>query len=412
MTRQTLALTLSIVALSLTGCFSDDGGGGNDAEVGRLTITGVEGLRYETASQSGQTNGAGEFRYYDGETISFWIGDLQIAQDVPAKPFLSPIDFSAANREQLYAGASDAYNLSTHTLVEERLARLDPVAINVTRLLLILDEDKVTRLGDDKDPRNNIKLTDRVLEQFNRALAATPETIDFTADIAAFAANTPNSPINTVLQQVCFFPPDDRRCEALADQSELDKLEADIAELEADIDPIEQEIEVIEASEPVDEARKKELLAQLTALEEDLEKTIARLQKLQMDNRDILDARRSVADRSATTVETFLVEQTRRYNSIAGRDYFITPYELNISAADTSMKTLTVQSRNGAPELSGLDAMSTNPGAILVPRWDAASREVDFHATGQPATEAEVRLAFRPAADYRWFQLQLRPIVD
>jgi hypothetical protein len=301
----------------------------------------------------------------------------------PRSASLTPIDFSESNRRPLQSASSDRFGLTTHHIVEERLAREDAQTVNIMRILLILDEDKLNRLGDAEDPKNNIKLTDRVIDQFNEGLALLEQPVDLTADIEAFAAQLPDSPINSVIQQICFYPEDDRRCEAPANQSEIDQLEA--------------ELETFEDDEK----------------ESDEYKTLqARLQELREKTREIEEGRRAVGDRSVTTVETFLVEQTRRYHSIAARDYYITPFELSIPASDTGIKTLEIRSFRGAPDLTGLDAISTNQDAVMVPRWSAQVREVDFYITGDPGTEGEVRISFRPAGDYRWFQSQVRPVIE
>lgn len=57
---------------------------------------GIENVHYETRSQSSTTNGNGEFRYHPGETLTFRVGDLVLAENVPAAPFLSPETLTVA----------------------------------------------------------------------------------------------------------------------------------------------------------------------------------------------------------------------------------------------------------------------------------------------------------------------------
>ncbi|MDD3992959.1 MAG: hypothetical protein PHV70_12510, partial [Desulfobacteraceae bacterium] len=57
----------------------------------------VEGLYYQTPSLTGQTNNAGEFKYRDGEQVSFFVGDLngiKLGQAVVngGKTVITPID--------------------------------------------------------------------------------------------------------------------------------------------------------------------------------------------------------------------------------------------------------------------------------------------------------------------------------
>lgn len=52
---------------------------------------GVSGLSYKTATQSGMTNAAGEFKYLEGESISFNVGGIQLGKAL-GKAQLSPFD--------------------------------------------------------------------------------------------------------------------------------------------------------------------------------------------------------------------------------------------------------------------------------------------------------------------------------
>jgi hypothetical protein len=76
----------------------------------------VKGLRYKTATQTGETNAAGEFRYNSGEAITFSIGDIELPT-LAAKALINP--YIIANTENLD----------------------DAVAMNITRLLQSLDTD-------------------------------------------------------------------------------------------------------------------------------------------------------------------------------------------------------------------------------------------------------------------------------
>jgi hypothetical protein len=82
---------------------------------GKLTGA-IKGLHYKTATQTGETNSAGEFSYLDGETISFSIGDIKLPS-VTAKNTMS------------------AYTLAGNDAID------NTVALNITRLLQTLDQD-------------------------------------------------------------------------------------------------------------------------------------------------------------------------------------------------------------------------------------------------------------------------------
>jgi hypothetical protein len=118
------ALILSSVVL-LANC----GGGGSDSP---STLTGVFidspviNIGYRTATQNGDTNSRGEFKYLAGETVSFFIGDLEFPP-VLAAEVLTPLDMA------------DTDDVAHH------------MVINIIRLLQLLDKDG--------DPDNGINIT-------------------------------------------------------------------------------------------------------------------------------------------------------------------------------------------------------------------------------------------------------------
>lgn len=67
---------LTVVSLGLlAGC-----GGSDDADpnlqVGRISATPVENMRYKTNSREGKTTADGRFEYLPGETVSFFVGHI------------------------------------------------------------------------------------------------------------------------------------------------------------------------------------------------------------------------------------------------------------------------------------------------------------------------------------------------
>ena len=76
----------------------------------------VVNLGYRTDTLEGFTSPNGEFRYRPGETVTFFIGDLEFPS-VPAAPMLTPLDLA------------DTTDL------------LEPMVINTIRLLQTLDAD-------------------------------------------------------------------------------------------------------------------------------------------------------------------------------------------------------------------------------------------------------------------------------
>ncbi len=131
-------LILLIIAVTLYGCggsgSSSSGQAGGEPEVmsAQFVDSAVQGLEYETATQSGFTDEDGTFYYLAGETIVFRIGDVEVgrleADNIADNRIATPLD--------LVAGAVDA---------------TEPQVINLCRFIQSLDEDR--------DPENGIVIT-------------------------------------------------------------------------------------------------------------------------------------------------------------------------------------------------------------------------------------------------------------
>ena len=98
---------------------------------GMFLDSAVDGLYYETPTQSGVTDMNGTFTYMDGEMVRFHVGDVLLGE-APAEAIMTPVD--------LVPGATD----ETH-----------PVVTNICRFLQTLDEDG--------DPANGIYIPDTVI---------------------------------------------------------------------------------------------------------------------------------------------------------------------------------------------------------------------------------------------------------
>lgn len=127
-----LMLIASLLSLGLIACGGGGGGRSNTLteipEVETQTLTGtfidapVQGLKFQTESQSGITNEAGEFIYQAGETISFSIGGTSFFT-VAAKSEITPLDIFQ----------TDDFN--------------DIAVVNMLRLLQSLDADGIADNG-------------------------------------------------------------------------------------------------------------------------------------------------------------------------------------------------------------------------------------------------------------------------
>jgi len=142
-------LFLSALFLVAFGCGGGGGGGdGGTSSQGTFEDSIVEGLKYETATQSGLTDANGIFEYQDGETVTFSIGDIILGEG-PAKAWMTPID--------LVSGAVDP---------------TDPTVSNICRFLMTLD--------DDNNPDNGIFINESVRED------AKGRSLDFNVSITDF----------------------------------------------------------------------------------------------------------------------------------------------------------------------------------------------------------------------------------
>ena len=189
-----IALTLTF---ALGACSNNDGSNDSDgSRIGHVLFTGVEGLRYQTASQSGSTGSRGEFRYYPGETVTFSVGSLILAQDIPAKDWITPIDFEPDEVAKIDAG-EQVDGLTTHAFLESAAAGEKRI-INKMRFLLTID--------DDRDPENGIQIKSYVVDAINAFDFATEGEIDWSANAEdTFGKDTLTDRVeNKLINSICF----------------------------------------------------------------------------------------------------------------------------------------------------------------------------------------------------------------
>ena len=150
-----VAIVLGIIIIVGVGCSGgsgdDNGGGGSSTttiQEGVFIDCSVEGLNYETTTQSGVTDSKGTFKYQKGETIAFSLGGVLLGEAI-TKATITPID-----------------------LVEGAIDETHPTVTNICRFLQSLDEDG--------DLDNGIAIT----PQIRAELEGRP--IDFTLDVTEF----------------------------------------------------------------------------------------------------------------------------------------------------------------------------------------------------------------------------------
>jgi hypothetical protein len=142
------------MVLLLAACGSDDSAPTVDiAPAEETLLTGVfvdsavEGIFYETATQSGTTNSLGEYNYLSGETVTFSIGAIVLGA-APASGVVTPLS--------IVPDAVSADNLQVN---------------NIVRFLLSLDSDG--------DPDNGISISSDI------TTAAADTVVDFSvADLS------------------------------------------------------------------------------------------------------------------------------------------------------------------------------------------------------------------------------------
>lgn len=110
-------------SLLLAGCGgSDSSDNGDNVLTGVFLDSAVSGLSYQTETLSGTTNSLGEFKYLNGENITFAIGSLTLPT-IPAEETITPISLAPSKSID------------------------DDTAINIARLLQSLDSDDNTSNG-------------------------------------------------------------------------------------------------------------------------------------------------------------------------------------------------------------------------------------------------------------------------
>jgi hypothetical protein len=135
-------------AVALSSCSSDDE---DSASLSSTDLTGilidgpVANIGYRTETKQGVTNASGEYDHLPGETVTFFIGDLEFPA-VPANGIVTPLDLA------------DATDTS------------DPTVVNMIRLLQTLDKNA--------DHSDGIEITEEA-----KAAAA---QVDFNLTVAEF----------------------------------------------------------------------------------------------------------------------------------------------------------------------------------------------------------------------------------
>lgn len=365
-------ILLPLIALS--GCFAGDGDN-NDTLEGQITPTGIRGLSYQTASQTGTTDEEGRFQYYEGERLELRVGDLLIADDVPANSLITPLEFIAEGRDYLQTPVVNDEGLFTHKVRETRAIDSTPFSneiMNRTRMLLALNWEENIEDGAGVDIR------DRVIEQLNALLPYLEEEIDFSVSVTAFAESSDDaiSPANQLLDQICFAEEDSELCEEPPTDDEI-----------AALDP-----------QPEDD--------------DDRDPDVTYREELENKRDRILNARRSLADVTEDSASDYLNRELRLASAKFDNQYYLDDQTAQVPASDTSIQTVTIQPIGKAPDVIRMEAKSTNPEVVAINSANWQNAEVEYFVTGESGQEAEILVNFLTDGSYRWVKKQLRVVVQ
>lgn len=365
-----IRLTFTLLgALALSGCLDDDGGSGDDTSTGQVNFNGFNGLSYQTASQSGTTNAAGEFRYYPGETLDVSVGNLLLAEDVPAQEYVTLLEFFPDIRNELEIPLIDDEGLRTHTLREDQL--IDRVALNnLGRFLIALNWTGSVREGE------GIDIRERVIQQLNAALPDLSAAIDFTVSTPEFTAlGSSPSPANQLLAEICFYPENSPLCDPPPTQEEIDNA----------------------PPRPEDG--------------EDIDPDIVYSEDLAAIRSQIIDSIRTVTGIDDEEVQTYLSRELNAISTTVANRYYLDEDVASHPATDTALKQVKVRKIGGGLALAELEAISARPLDVHINSADWQSEEVEYFVAGPSGGESELLLSFRPEDTYRWVRKQLRVII-
>ncbi|MEC7816533.1 MAG: organic solvent ABC transporter permease [Pseudomonadota bacterium] len=357
-------------AVALTGCLDSGGGSsGNATSTGRIHYQGLSGVSYQTASQNGTTNVGGEFQYYPGETLSLRVGNLAIAENVPAREFVTFLEFQPELRAALQTPGINDLGLLDHRVTEAELLN-NIELLNRTRFLLALN------WTENVDDNAGIDIRDRVIEQLNAALADPdlPNTLTFDVPQDEFTAE--QSPANRLLATICFYPEDSELCDTPPTQAEIDAAPERPAD-DADIDP------------DVD-------------YREDLENLADR----------ITNATRTLADVDNEDAREYLERELERITRDISRRYVLDAAVASHAESDTAIKSVQIQRIGSEIALAEMEARSTRPQDVVVNAWSWQEAEVEYFVDGPAGGESELLINVRPDNTYRWVIKQIRVIID
>ncbi|MDO6442106.1 organic solvent ABC transporter permease [Marinobacter sp. 2_MG-2023] len=326
-------------------------------------------MSYQTASQTGRTDANGQFLYYPGETLSLQVGNLLIAEGVPAQEWVTPLEFIPEIRTQLEVPSVDDEGLSTHTITEQQLITRIPLT-NLTRFLIALN------WTDNLRENEGIEIRDRVIQQLNAALPNLTSPIDFTVSEAEFNAtgNQP-SPANQLLAAICFYPEGDELCEQPPTEEEINNA----------------------PERPEDE--------------DDWAPDVDYKQDLSARRQRILEAVRSMDEVDAEDARLYLTRELNAISTTIGNRFYLDNHIARHPDSDTSIKQVKIRRIRGGLDLANLEAITTRPQDVVLHSFSWQTATVEYYVSGPTDGESEIVTSFLPEDTYRWVRKSLRVVI-
>lgn len=359
-------LASATLAMMTTAC--SDSSSSSSTLTGQLMYSGLSNLTYKTATQEGKLDDAGTFKYLEGETVSFSLGNLQLVEDVPAREYISFLEFGVDERQDLDDGTVKD-GVSTHTEAEVTVSKHNFIN-NVSRFIYLMG-DTVTSNSTGNAP---IVITDRTIEQINEYLLTAETPIDFHVPISEFEAE--GSPFNTLLKEVCFYPADFLECEVPPTQEEIDAKESKFGpnkELREDYDR-EQEYK------------------------EDLEA------KRRIINSAVRTAAKKKTDQTAVAVQLDAQSIARDL----GSQIYLTTYSGKYKEGDSAPRNIEIHSLKPNFTITDMEVFSFNERIAVIDGFDTAGKTVTFSPIGKLGEETTIVLNIKQQDDYRWYKKTFR----
>ncbi|RVU84382.1 hypothetical protein EOL70_12935 [Leucothrix sargassi] len=137
-----LLISLGLIACNSSSS-SDDSSANQNVLTGKISGIAIEGLSYQTNTQSGTTTSDGSFSYKDGELVTFFVGDITVGQSVTAAAEVTLFDLVGISDPSAVTTAVETKYRSKSNYSTRANSRFDYERLgNLAVLLSTVDEDR------------------------------------------------------------------------------------------------------------------------------------------------------------------------------------------------------------------------------------------------------------------------------